>query len=157
MENFLSEAGALAVILEEYGAATDRLCEVDFQQEDTMFAIDDVETIIGEREEIRQRAEIARLAMVEAISALSEEESGLVRGVFEGGKSENAAANEIVGKLLHLQKDIVGKDSKVISELKVKCDEVKAALKELQEDKRKLDFLNVNAAGGEAPPPEFNV
>jgi DNA-binding transcriptional ArsR family regulator len=161
LELFLTEANILLAALSDYGKATDRLFEVDLQQEEVSFFIDDIENIIQEREEISERADAAQSAMIRAISEQSEEDARLIRCVFEGKEvaysltGDKSLAKEVVFKLLAMQKDIIEKDGEIIAKFTQKRDEINKALKDLQGDKRKLDFLNL--AAGESHDGGFNV
>jgi len=163
LELFLKEANVLLVALTEYDEVTDRLLEVDLQQEDLMFAVDDIETLLAEREELRECAESARVAMTNAIREQDEENADLIRCVFEGKEiaysltGDKVLAKEVIYKLLAMQKDIMGKDNLIIANLTSKKSEIKTALKNLQGDKKKLDFLNVTAANSQDSASEFNV
>ena len=162
LELFIEEANSLLAVLAEYNSVTDKLSEVNMessteendQDDETMaFVIDDIQNIIEEREEIGERADIARTAMVEAIAGLDTKDKQSVRNVFEGGQIENGAdfpALGVICKLLSVQKDIMGKDKAFNVKFKAKQEEVRLSLKDLQGDKKKLDFLNVNASPQES-------
>jgi len=156
LELFLKEANSLLAALTEYNNATDRLCEVDLQnleQENLSSAIDDIEKIIQERERIRESAEVARVAMTKAIEEQDDEDAELIKCVFNGNQAEYALkgdkslARDVIFKLLAMQKDIIEKDSRIIADYTVKYEEIKNELKNLQGDKKKLDFLNLTAPG----------
>ena len=153
LEFFLKEANTFLAALAEYGEATDRLYEVDLQQEDLVFAVDDFEGILQEREEIKERAEFARIAMTQAIAEQDDADVQLIKCAFTGGDvsyslsgAENLAT-EVIYKLLAMQKDIIEKDDIIMKRLAAKREEIKSMLKNLQDDKKKLNFLNITAAG----------
>jgi hypothetical protein len=143
LELFQVEAESLLAVLTEYNEVTDRLCEIDLQQysqeEDLALAISDIEVLIDEREEIRERVDFARNSMI-AVMGDSAETRGL----------------DIVSKLLSLQSEIVEKDKLIISRYAHKHGEVKGELKNLQGEKKKIDFLN-STAGVSQEATEFNV
>jgi hypothetical protein len=149
MGEFVESARSLLAILDEYLSASERLCEVDLlntPDDDLEFAIDDVEGILLEREELGDTVGEAESALVRSIAGMSKSDRDLIRRIFGG---ENAACDtavgEVIGKLLLIQREILQKDKIVIERLKVKSDEVTARLKTLQSDKKKLNFLNVSA------------
>jgi len=140
LRGFIDSANTLFSILTEYKEATDRILDVDLAQDELSFAIDDIENIVGEREEIRERLQLAQEDMAEKLD----------------GDFNEVKQLEIVVKLLGLQGEIVEKDKQIMSTFSSKQSEVKSELKSLQDDKKKLDFLNVTA-GAPQESKEFNV
>jgi len=157
LERFLSAANALLAALAEYRTVTVRLCSHDLQGlygEDLAVAMGEVERLIEEREEIRVRAEAAQDELIQVVDRQSDDDAQLIRGFF-GGKEVTCTVSgshrlvrDTILKLLAVQKEITDKDTEIIERMSNKRDETKAELKELQGDKKKLDFLNVTAAGG---------
>jgi UDP-N-acetylmuramate-alanine ligase len=151
LEIFLKEATDLLTALNEYAEATDRLLEIDLEQEEFEYAVDDIGNIIEEREEIRERADVALGAMTQAVGQQNEDDIEFIKCVFEGQEIEYAVTGdkklcvEAIYKLLAMQKNIIDKDSAIIAKLGVKQVEIKNSLKNLQGDKKKLDFLNLSA------------
>jgi hypothetical protein len=139
--------------------ATDRLGEIDLQSnlppEELSFAIDDIENILQEREDIKERAEAAQMAMMHAISAQQEDDLNLIRFSFEGEEiqysltGDRRLAKETIYKLLEMQKAIIKKDSVILKRFSAKQEEVRSELKNLQSDKKKIDFLNLTATGAQ--------
>lgn len=157
LELFLKGANALLEALTDYNEATNRLGEIDLQPdlpvEELALAVDDVESIIGEREEIKARAEIAQAEMTKAIGKQTPEDVKLIECIFEGKEvkyaltGDKSLAKDVIYKLLAIQKEIIEKDTAIIKRFKAKQDEIKNTLKNLQGDKKKLDFLNLSATG----------
>lgn len=143
LEAFLKAANTQLELMTEYSAATDRLSEIDLQadkdDEDALgFIIDDIEAVIQEREELRERMETAQAALIAEIGEQSEDDSALIRCTFEGTQVEysvsgdRSLARDVIYKLLAMQRDIIEKDTSVMSRLEAKHDEIRAALRDLQ-------------------------
>jgi len=142
MDKFIIEANSLLAVMTEYSAVTDRLLDIDLQlynQEELSFAIDDMEEIIGEREEIKARLQFAQSAMESATDDI-----------------QSVRQLEVVQKLIDMQAEIMGKDKLIMSRFAAKQAQVKNELKTLQGERKKIDFLNVSTATPQEPT-EFNV
>ncbi|MCL1903091.1 MAG: hypothetical protein FWF94_01570 [Oscillospiraceae bacterium] len=159
LELFLKEANTLLEALTDYDEATTRLNGIDLHAdlsvEELVFAVDDIDDIIQEREEIKERAEIAQTEMTKVIEEQSDEDAELIKCVFGGKEIEYSLtgdrklAKEVIYKLLVMQKEIIEKDTEIITKFSSKQDEIKTILKELQGDKKKLDFLSLTATGSQ--------
>ena len=159
LECFLREANCLFEALSDYNDATDRLAEVDLSadlpEEELVFVIEDIDSLIQEREEIKERAEFSQSEMTRAIGVQDEKDSELIKCVFEGKEVEYSLtgdrklAKDVIYKLLELQREIIEKDTLIIKDFTVKHNEIKQKLKELQSDRKKLDFLNLTATGAQ--------
>jgi len=159
LEIFLREANSLLEALTDYDEATTRLAEVDLRAElpaeELGFAVADIEGIIQEREELKERAEVAQTEMTRAISEQNEDDIELIECAF-GGKEikysltgDRKLAKEVIYQLLAMQKEIIEKDTIIIEKFTSKQEEIKEVLKDLQGDKKKLDFLNLTATGAQ--------
>ncbi|MCL2634428.1 MAG: hypothetical protein FWD34_07955 [Oscillospiraceae bacterium] len=164
IEIFLREANGLLSALTDYRDATERLCAINLDSisadaiDNTIFAIDEIEAVLGEREVIKQRAEKHEIAMTAVINGQSEESAKLIRSMFSvlaSGEEvvilsgDDKLAKIAIEKLLEMQKDIIGKDGDFIARLTSKFDEIKEALKGLQGDKKKIDYLQKTAVIGQ--------
>lgn len=166
LEHFLKEANALLEALNEYDEATARLAEIDLRSdmpvEELAFAVSDIELIIEEREEIKSRAETSQTGLVAAIEEQDEDSAEFLNCVFEGKEIKYALtgdrqlAKEVVYKLIAIQKSIMEKDAEILEKFSAKQKEIKETLKNLQGDKKKLDFLSLTASGTQDSP-GFNV
>ncbi|MCL2037046.1 MAG: hypothetical protein FWG83_06655 [Oscillospiraceae bacterium] len=168
LENFLKTANTLLATLNEYAAVTGRLAEVNLFNDDLEYVLDDIGQIIDEREDLKERVEIAQEAMLASIEKLDGEDGEMVRCTFmneQSGETEEVAysitgdkrlVRDVIFKLLGVQKDILEKDAIVIENLTSRRDEVRGELKNLQEDKKKIDFLNTMQPE-QTQSQEFNV
>jgi hypothetical protein len=135
MDAFYDKAAELLAIMTEYNEASDRFGEVDLYEEDMMFAVDDLQTIVDERENLRCCMESASAGMAQAFSELCDTDKA------------SAKNSEAMTKLLDLQSEIAGKDTEILRRYSVRLAEVKRELKNLQSEKKKLDFLHLSAVG----------
>ena len=155
LELFLKEANQLLSAMTEYKEATIRLCEIDLNQEELTFAIDDIENVLEEREDIMQSAETARIAMTDIIEGQEEPGVELIRDMFDGSEiqlslsADESLAKDVIMMLLAMQKEIMEKDIEFEEKLKAKRSEIKAAMKNLQGDKKKLDYLHLSTSLGQ--------
>ncbi|MCL1866555.1 MAG: hypothetical protein FWF82_04025 [Oscillospiraceae bacterium] len=153
MDRFLEVSEVLLGVLGEYNTATDKFFEIDFEQDDLTFAVDDFEGFLEEREEIKERISLVVSDFDSAVEGLSEEESATVKKLFGGNTASSTVGDscspegKIVSEILRVQGEIVSKDKDISEKFTRKYNEVKVALKDLKGDKRKLDFLNLSAPG----------
>jgi hypothetical protein len=151
LELFLKESNTLLSEMFEYNRITDKLIETDLNYEDVSHAIDEIATLIHEREEVRERAATAQDALLRAIEAQSQDDVELIKYSFNGQEAQYSLsgdkklAAEVVFKLLAMQKEIIDKDGEVLDKLKSKRDEIMVSLKNSQGDKKRLEFLNLTA------------
>jgi len=157
LELFLKATNSLLEALTEYDEATDRLAAIDLRgslsSEELSFAVDDFENILGEREDIKERAEAAEVEMMGAIGEQTADDLELIKCVFGGNEirysltGDRQLAKEAIYKLLEMQRDIIEKDGVIIKSFSDSKYEIWNKLKELRGDKKKLDFLNLTATG----------
>jgi hypothetical protein len=161
LELFIKEAKTLLEALLEYDKVTDGLTSIDLEKdlddEELELIIDDVGGIIADREEINERVCFARKSMIEAMTELSKSEAEadkdnvkLLKKAFEGRCAAGFPAGEVVSSLLSVQQTIMEKDTAFSERFNKKHEEVRVKLKTLQGDKKKIDFLNVNAGPQES-------
>jgi len=173
MDNFLEAANTLLEVLTEYDTVTDRFDDIDFSgmpddstdesDKDFTFVIDDVESIIQERDEIVERATATRNSMAKAINAIeSDDMVSFIKKAFNGDgvsgkiKDEQKRAVSVIERMLVLQKRVVEKDKVIGEKLSVVQEEIKKEMKSLQNNKKKLDFLNTTATAGDSGT-SFNI
>ena len=174
MNTLIKEIESLLSALHEYDCATDKLHALQFPEirpeiheddstiESLGFTIDDIESAIQEREEIRERLEVLRLSIIERMRLIESEGSDsdsvkLIMSFFAGTEvavdspssltDEMRGVKSLIEEILSLQSSIAAKDSVIIERLTSKQKEIRIALKNLQADKKKLDFLNLTATG----------
>ncbi|MDR0223144.1 MAG: hypothetical protein LBI38_06400 [Oscillospiraceae bacterium] len=159
LELLVSEADALIAALTEYDEATERLCGVNLEQE-SIFAIGEIENILGERERIIPKAAKAHMELMALIDEQDVDGKDALRRMFSvGGKGKKAPASggefsirDKIYELMSLHSGIMRKDDDFKSRLTGKYDEVKEMMRSSQEDRKKLDFFNTAAFSGQGFP-----
>jgi len=127
----IEKADLLIIELTEYDEATARLFDVSFNDEFSEETVEVIELILSERETVRRRVEAAHGAFVEAIGSMQID--------------YNTELGQKVREMLTLQLEIMKKDKDFNIRFTKKYQEVKTALRESQDDKKKLDYLHSNA------------
>jgi hypothetical protein len=183
MKDFLESANILLESLTEYEQVTDKFALIEFEEvaevaedggevvavgseesevaedsgaaEDILtFAIDDIEDILHEREELREPLEFARDEMMKLTEKLPESDLLNVKEAF-AGKSDLGGGIEVIREILAVQKRIAEKDAAFSTRFQAKQVQVKSELKNLQSSKKKIGFLQMNAGAQEGT--SFNI
>lgn len=140
MENLVKAAELMSEEWSKFNQLLDRMNEVDFGQEDFVFVLDDIEAFIQERDEIIELIRTAQDTFIQEKDKHSEEEINLF-------SAKGTPFNLVIAQIARIQEEIDVKEKEFKRKFAEKRDEVKSALKELQGDKKKIDFLNSTAQG----------
>jgi len=124
-------ADALIIVLTEYDNSTERLFQLDLAGDVTEDVIADIDSMLLEREGIRHKVEAAHSAFVDAIGSIEID--------------YNTELGEKVREMLSLQLEIMKKDKDFNTRFTQKYGEVKTALRDSQEDKKRLDYFHTTS------------
>jgi len=119
--------------LEEFAVASEKLAAIEFSEvesDDLVFVLDDIEKALDEREEMFERLDAIQAGLPNLKNTILDSETN--------------------AKLLDLRKRITESNAAFVEMYRTRKDEVKARLKTLQNNRKKIDFLNVNTVGGAA-------
>lgn len=137
-------------ILIEYNTITNMLLSASL--EDT----EETDLIFSRRSELINRINGLRSEITALIDAQTEEDAAAIRKMLSGqtsvsGTSLSGTEKHLHGKIIDirsLQIDILKKDDEIALKFKLKREEIRSALADLQQDKKKINFYNKASANG---------